>query len=344
MDGDESPVSCSVLVYDRIQENERATRLLVGLFVLFVLPAVAFLVEYGAIWLLMLSPVVLDKGVSEQQLIRVVVFLGGVIFLGLLAVAVIKYRKAAESTLHTVGARPPSADEAELLRTVENLCIGAGLPVPSVYVVDSWPPNAFSVGFSPERASLVVTRGLLDLLDRLELEGVVAHELSHIGNRDSRLNTVLSVMLRTMIVPLPIRAVLWLGFALSLPLYFFEFFYDGEFFGDFPSSARLLIGLQTVLVGWALVWPWVGRIIQHVLSRRREFLADADAVLLTRYPEGLIRALSKASGAIVAGGSLVKKCGFVANPAFSHLFLLTPVSSWPLFDVTSGCKLTQASD
>jgi heat shock protein HtpX len=332
MDGGDERLSSPVLVYDRIEQNVRDTRLLTGLFVLFVLPAMAFLVEYGVVWLLMLSPAVLDKGLSEQQLIRACLFLGSVILLGMLVMAVLKYRSAAESALHAVGARPPSPEEAGFVRIVENLCIGAGLPVPCLHVVDSWLPNAFSVGFAPERASLVVTRGLLDLLDRPELEGVIAHELSHIGNRDSRLNTVLSAILRTMIIPFPIRVVLWLGILSSLPMFFSQFLYNIEAFNDFPPYVRLLIGMQTVLVVWALLWPWVGRFIQHLVSRRREFLADADAVLLTRYPEGLARALGKASSAIAAGGVSVKKCAGLANPAFSHLFLLTPITSWKLFD------------
>lgn len=323
------PFSSPVLVYDRIDQNVRDTRLLLGFFIVLVLPALAFLVEYGAVWLLMLSPAVMANLQSQQQMISMWFLMGGFILLGLLVFAAFRYFAAVESTLHTLGARPPLPEESEYVRTVENLCIGAGLPQPQLYVVDTWLPNAFSVGFRPESASLVVTRGLLDLLDRLELEGVIAHELSHIGNRDSRLNTVLSVMLRTMIIPLPIRIVLWLGIVLSVPLYFV----DAEMFSDFPPQARILIAVQSVLVIWALLWPWVGRLIQHAVSRRRELLADADAALLTRYPAGLARALSKAGSAIAVGGATaVRQSAGFAHPAFSHLFLLTPITTWELFD------------
>lgn len=325
-------VSSPVLVYDRIGQNTRETRLLVGLFTVFVLPAMAFLVQYAAAWLIMLSPGVLDKVVTQPQLIAVWIFMAGMILLGLFLLAFLKYRSAAESTLHLVGARPPSPEETGFVRTVENLCIGAGLPVPGLYVVDSWQPNAFSVGFSPERASLVVTTGLLRLLDRLELEGVIAHELSHIGNGDSRLNTTLAVMLRTMVIPLPIRIVLWLGLVMSIPLLVAPLFGGENLFSDFPPEARLLMGLQTVLVLWALLWPWVGRYVARVLAQRREFLADADAVLLTRYPEGLARALAKAASAVTSLWKMPRQARAFTNPALSHLFLLAPAGSSAWFD------------
>lgn len=324
----EAPATPAILIYDRIDLNRRATRLLIACFIVLILPALAFLVEYGTVWLAMLSLSVMPAIQDEQKAIRVMLLLGATTLFGLLLLAVYKYLSAADATLQRVGARAPRPEEADFVRLVENLCIGAGLPLPTLHVIDTWLPNALSVGFSPERASLVVTKGLLALLDRRELEGVIAHELSHIGNGDSRLNTVLAVMLRTLIIPLPIQAVLWIGMIFSLPL----LLSGQELFDDFPPGARLLIGAQTILVFWALLWPWIGRLVQRAVSRRREFLADADAALLTRYPEGLARALVKVSHVIQASGPRAAGARGLATPALSHLFLVTPVAMLSLFD------------
>jgi Zn-dependent protease with chaperone function len=317
------------LAYDRIEKNRRETKLLITAFIVLVLPTLAFLVEYGAVWLAMASTTVLWHVKDEHTYINVMFILGGIVFFVLVLIAILKYLSAADSVLHTVEARSPIPDESEFIRIVENLCIGAGLPMPKLYVVDAWVPNAFSVGFSPDRASLIVTKGLLNLLDRRELEGVIAHELSHIGNRDSQINTVLAVILRTLNLPFPIQVILWAGLVFSLPVLFF----DMNFLSDFPPIARLLIELQTILLAWTLLWPWVGRFVQRSISRKREFLADADASLLTRYPEGLARALTKISSAIQVGGVFAKReSAKLAPSVLSHLFLVTPVAMLDMFD------------
>lgn len=324
-----------VLVYDRIDQNQRATFFLIIFFSLLILPVLVFLVVYGMVWLGMLSMSVLQQ-VQDEQIFRVMYFLGGTVFFLLVLIAIIKYRSAVDSTLHTVGARPSLPEELNFVRTVENLCIGAGLPMPKLYVIDNWIPNAFCVGFSPDQASLVVTKGLLNLLDRLELEGVIAHELSHIGNRDSQLNTALTVLLRTIILPLPIQLILWIGLVFSLPM----LLTGQDFFLDWPAEFRIYIIIETLLVIWTLLWPLIGRLIQRTVSRKREFLADADAVLLTRHPDGLARALVKISSAIQNNNKLmVKQNSVLTAPALSHLFLITPVTTISILDSHPSVKL-----
>ena len=329
----EHPPDSPVLVYDRIAENARATRLLIALFAILVLPVMAFLAAYGGVWLLMFSPVILHALQSQGQQFEIWIVMSLLALVGLLVLALLKYRSVDDTTLRILGARPPDATEEGFVRAVSSLCLGAGLPMPRLYVVDNRLPNAFSLGLSPERASLAVTRGLLDLLDRLELEGVIAHELSHIGNRDSRLNTVLSAMLRTMILPFPIRVILWLSLAAAAPMYLS--LWTGETAASTPFGGQelILMNFQLGIVLWVLLWPQAGRLVQRLMSRRREFLADADAVLLTRYPAGLIRALIKADSAISAAGPVSRKRHQgLLNPAFHHLFLLSPLAHETAFD------------
>lgn len=325
----------SFLVYDRIDQNRRATFFLIVFFSILILPVLVFLVMYGMVWLAMFSMSVLQH-VQDEQVFRGIYFLGGTVFFLLMLIAVIKYRSVVDSTLHTVGARQPLPEELTFVRTVENLCIGTGLPMPKLYVVDNWIPNAFSVGFSPDQASLVVTKGLLNLLDRVELEGVVAHELSHIGNRDSQLNTALMVLLRTINLPFPIQIILWIGLVLSLP----ALFTDQDFFLDWPSEIRLYMMLQTFMVIWTLLWPLIGRLIQRTISRKREFLADADAVLITRNPDSLARALVKISSVIQNGNKFaVKENSVLTSPALSHLFLVAPVTILSFLDSHPSVKM-----
>jgi len=170
-------------------------------------------------------------------------------------------------------------DNPELYRIVENLCITAGLPLPRIYIINEAQPNAFATGRDKNHAVVAVTRGLLERLDKSELEGVVAHELSHIGNRDMFLGTV---------------AVVLAGVIAILA----NIFLRVSFFGGFRRNDRdsggsgILFFLGIVA---AILAPIAAQLIQLAISRKREFLADADGALLTRYPEGLARALQKIS-------------------------------------------------
>lgn len=306
----------SVLLYDRVDENRRLSRRLVALFVLGTLPAALFVSVYAAVWIILGTPLMAVVEGAESRAITVFGVVTVVVGHALLAVALWRYRRAPEAILRRVGARPVTAADEDFRRSVASLCIGAGLPVPALHVCETATPNAFVVGHDPQDSALVVSRGLLDALERLELEGVLAHELAHIGNEDVRLNTTLAGVLRTFILPLPIRILFWLtvipaGALLMTP---------GDEFG-FGEGYRWLFAGQFAVTVWVLTWPTIGRLLQHALSRKRELLADAQAVLLTRYPDGLARALLKLERLRAAEGPF-------ASPQVAHLMILGPK---PLF-------------
>jgi len=184
----------------------------------------------------------------------------------------------------------------ELHRILENLAITAGLPKPRLYVIDDPAPNAFAAGRDAKHAVVAVTTGLLERLDRTELEGVIAHELSHIGNRDILVMTV---------------AVVLAGFLAILA----DIFLRVSFFGGGNRENKNPIVLIAGIVAIVLA-PIAAQLIQLAISRKREFLADASGALLTRYPDGLASALSK----IASYGAPMKK----ANHATAHLFISNP--------------------
>jgi heat shock protein HtpX len=179
--------------------------------------------------------------------------------------------------LSMTGAREIThAEFPDLFNVVENLSITAGLPMPKVFVVDDPAPNAFATGRDPEHAVVATTTGLLSMLNRTELEGVVAHELSHIGNRDMLVMTV---------------AVVLAGFLAMLA----DFLTRSMLFrGSDDDRQKNPIMLILVIAGIILA-PIAAQLIQLAISRKREFLADASGALLTRYPEGLASALEKIS-------------------------------------------------
>lgn len=197
------------------------------------------------------------------------------------------------------GARP-APDEgrySELHNIVENLAITAGLPKPKVYVMNERAPNAFATGRDPKHSLVAVTEGLLDMLNRSELEGVIAHELSHIKNRDILIGTV---------------AVVLAGFIAILA----DIFLRMSIFGIGGDDNKA--GGWLVLVGilLSILAPIAAKLIQLAVSRKREFLADASGALLTRYPDGLSSALLKISG--YKGG--IEKAGY----STAHLFIANP--------------------
>ena len=196
------------------------------------------------------------------------------------------------------GAKPASREShRELWNVVENLSITAGLPMPRVYVVEDTAPNAFATGRDPEHAVVATTTGLLAILDRSELEGVMAHELSHVGNRDMLVSTV---------------AVVLAGFvAIIADLFMRSMMFGG---GDRDNKAGVLF-LILGIVGIILA-PIAAQLIQMAISRKREYLADASGALLTRYPEGLASALEKIS----AHSRPMRR----ANNATAHLFIADP--------------------
>ena len=166
---------------------------------------------------------------------------------------------------------------AELHRIVENLAMTAGLPKPRVYYIDDPAPNAFATGRNKNHAAVAVTRGLLERLDRSELEGVLAHELSHIGNRDMLISTIV-VVLAGMV-------------AIISDMFLRMTWFGGIRSNDRDNRAGAII-MAVALIG-AILAPLAAMLIRLAVSRRREFLADASGALLTRYPEGLANALRK---------------------------------------------------
>lgn len=199
-------------------------------------------------------------------------------------------------------------DNRELYHLVENLCITAGLPSPRLYLIDEPAPNAFATGRNAEHAVVAVTSGLLGRLDKSELEGVLAHELSHIGNRDMLLATVVVVLV---------------GFVALLSDFFMRSMFWG---GGRNRNSEGRGGGYFMLIGIALaiLAPIATMLIQLAISRKREFLADASGALLTRYPEGLARALEKIS----KDPTPLK----FANKATNHLWIASPIkkkmASW----------------
>ncbi|PIR71821.1 MAG: zinc metalloprotease HtpX [Candidatus Nealsonbacteria bacterium CG_4_10_14_0_2_um_filter_37_10] len=193
------------------------------------------------------------------------------------------------------------ADNLELYRLVENLCIIAGLPLPRIYIIDSSQPNAFATGRDAKHAVVAVTRGLLEKLDRVELEGVLSHELSHIGNKDILLQTIVVVLV---------------GFVVILTDFFFRIAFWRDMTGRSREGGQLRLIMILVALALAILAPLFAQLIKLAISRKREFLADASGALLTRYPEGLARALEKISrDANPLEG---------ASNATSHLYITSP--------------------
>jgi heat shock protein HtpX len=185
----------------------------------------------------------------------------------------------------------------ELFRSIENLAITAGLPMPKVYIIDDMAPNAFATGRDKEHAAVAVTTGLLSILDKNELEGVIAHELAHIGNRDILLQTIVVVLV---------------GFVAIIADIFLRTSWNRDREGAGRAGGILvIIGIVFVVLS-----PIIAKLIQLAISRKREFLADASGALLTRYPEGLASALTK----IGSYGQPMSR----AHTATAHLFISNP--------------------
>ncbi len=193
-------------------------------------------------------------------------------------------------------------ENPDLWNIVENLSITAGLPMPKLYIIVDPAPNAFATGRNKEHAVVAVTTGLMQILNKTELEGVIAHELSHIGNRDILLSTVVVVLAGfiSLIANMFLRSMFWGG---------------GRRDNDREGGGiMMLVGIVLSILA-----PIVATLIQLAISRKREFLADASGALLTRYPEGLASALEKISK--------YSQPMATANNATAHLFIANPFGS-----------------
>lgn len=219
------------------------------------------------------------------------------------AMAIFSYYKGDKVALLTAKAREiKMEDNPYVWRLIENLCITSGLPMPKVYIIPDTGLNAFATGRDPKHASIALTAGIVDSLEKPELEGVIAHELSHIKNYDIRVMTLVIILVGTIAL-------------------LADFFLRSQFWGiggrrdkDDGGLGIILIVIGIVL---AILTPLIAQLIQLAISRKREFLADASGSLLTRYPQGLESALEKISQA-----SQLK----YANNATAHLYIANPFS------------------
>src|SRR3989344_7471743 len=272
-------------LYTRAESNIRKTWLyLAGLFVLII--AVAWVSSYV---------------LGNPSILYIAVVLSLVINVG-------AYWWSDKVALAMMKAKPlEKSQDPELYRIVENLAITAGLPMPKIYIMETSSMNAFATGRDVKHAVVAVTRGLRKKLDRTELEGVIAHELSHVGNKDILLSTIVVVLvgLVALLSDFFFRAV-WFGGMRGR---------DNEG-GNASSTIMMVIGIAALILA-----PLVATLMQLAISRKREFLADASGALLTRYPEGLARALHKLA--------LDAKPLPGATHATAHLFIDDPFQGKP---------------
>ena len=231
-------------------------------------------------------------------------FLFVAIFIAL-AMNITSYWYSDKISLSLARAVPAKREEnIEFFQVVENLCITAGLPMPKLYIIPDMVPNAFATGRDKNHAAVAVTQGLLNMMDKNELSGVIAHELSHIGNRDTLLQTVVVVLVGFIaIIAYVFTRSMWFGGG-------------GRRGNSRDGGGQLGAILAIVGIIFVILSPIVAQLIQLAISRKREFLADADGALLTRYPEGLASALEKIQG---YGRPMA-----TANNATAHLYISNP--------------------
>jgi len=269
-------------MYNQIDSNKRKTSLLIVIFFAFVI-GIAYFIDY-----------------YYQMGYGLVVM--AVIFASISAL--VSFYQGDKIALSSTGAKAiEKKDNPYVYRLVENLAITAGTPIPKVYIIDSPAMNAFATGRDPEHASIALTTGIISTLKNEELEGVIAHELSHIKNYDIRLMTIVVVLVGT----------------ISL---ISNWFFRARIFGSGNrDNDRGGNQLQLIIMLFGLVLlilsPIVAELIKLAISRKREYLADASGALLTRYPEGLARALEKIEKSTTPLAT--------ASTATSHLFISNPL-------------------
>jgi heat shock protein HtpX len=273
-------------MYEQISRNKWKSAALVVFFMAFIFVLTWFF-EYVTGW---------GKG---GLVLAVVVAMG---------MAAVGYYSSDKIVLGISRARPVTKDEFPYLyNVVEGLAIAAGVPAPKCYVIDDTAPNAFAAGRKPETAVICVTTGILEKLNRVELEGVIAHEMSHIKNYDVRLQTLVVVMagIVALLSDWMLRSFMWGGGRRRSR--------DRGGSGG-GEGVLVLVGLAL-----AILSPFIATIIQLAVSRKREFLADASSAMLTRYPAGLASALRKIS----ADTEPLE----AANKATAHLYIVNPLKN-----------------
>jgi len=266
-------------MYNQIDANKRKTVILMTLFIVFVL-LIGWL--YGQIT---------NTGYTGLTLAIIISFI----------MSLFSYFAGDKVALATAGAKPLVKEENPYVyNLVENLCITAGLILPKIYIINDPNINAFATGRDPRNASIAITSGAIEKLEKIELEGVIAHELSHVKNYDIRLMMIIIVLVGiiALISDWLLRGFFWRR-------------------GNNRERNDLSIVLLIVGIILAILSPIIAQIIQLAVSRKREFLADADGALLTRYPEGLASALQKIE--------IENKLPLIhANNATAHLYIANP--------------------
>ncbi|MBN1325663.1 M48 family metallopeptidase [Candidatus Falkowbacteria bacterium] len=272
-------------MYKQIDSNKRKTIILMILFVVFVM-LMGWLYGYFT-----------DTGYS------------GLIVAGIISLimATTSYFAGDKIALTAAGAKQINEEQNQrVYHLVENLCITAGLPIPNIYIINDDGINAFATGRDVNHSSIALTTGAINKLADIELEGVIAHELSHIKNYDIRLMMVVLVLVGiiALISDWLLRGFLWKGQ------------------GDRKNNAGIILLIIGIVL--AVLSPLIAQVIQLAVSRKREYLADADGVLLTRYPDGLANALEKIS---LQNVSPLKR----ANNATAHLYIANPFGQTKIF-------------
>lgn len=265
------------MTYTEISANKTKTALLIAGFLVFII-GLGYLFSY--------------------QLQNPGILVGAVVFS--IAMSLISYFYSDKIVLSMSKAKAVST-ESELYKLVDNLAITAGLPTPKVYLIDDSAMNAFATGRDPSHAIMVFTTGLVDKLSKTELEGVAAHEMMHIGNYDIRLSTIIVILV---------------GIVALISDWFLRLsFFGGRRRDENGGQIGAVLAVAGIIL--AVLSPIIATLIQLAISRRREFLADASGVLLTRYPEGLASALGKISQD--------HEPLEVANKATAHLYIANPL-------------------
>jgi heat shock protein HtpX len=263
-------------MYSEIASNKRRTVIIMFGFLLF---AVALAWLFGAIY--------------QSPGLTYGVIIGAIIY------AAISYYAGSKWSLALNGAQEiQQSDNPRLWKTVENLAITDGLPMPRVYIINDPAPNAFSTGRNPDHSAVCATTGLLEIMDDTELQGVMAHELGHVKNYDIRVN----------MLAFALSAVISIIADILLRLTFFR----GNDREEQNNQLFLIIGIAA-----AIVAPLIATLIQLAISRKREYLADATGALTTRYPEGLASALEK----VERTGSVLRR----QNTSTAHFFFTNPL-------------------
>lgn len=268
-------------MYKQIDSNKRRTALFIGVFLVLVI---------GLGWFF-------------SRIFEVAWILPAAVIFAVIQ-ALVSYYYSDKITLAISRAKevPRKEPFLELHRVVENLSITAGLPKPRIYLIDDSAPNAFATGRDPKHAAIAVTSGLLEKLNKNELEGVISHEVSHVGNYDIRLMTVVVVLV---------------GIVALMSDWFLRWtWFGGSGRRRTEDGGQIQLILFIVAIAMAILAPLVAILIQLAISRKREYLADATGALLTRYPDGLASALEKIS--------TDREPLEVANKATAHLYIANP--------------------